>query len=333
VSCGSLNTEKVKRFDIADKLSIIIAAMNKLMYLIIIYFVCEICKAQNLVPNGSFETISSCPITHGQLDLAVPWFVPNKNNGTPDLFNACNQKDFGVPINSAGYQNAHTGVGYAGFYTYGANSAREYLEVQLTSPLTAGIAYRIEMYVSPSENAGVAIDAIGIYISNGRISNSDILLPFVPQISNPINIIISDTLGWTLVSGLYIAAGGENYITIGNFSNDNSTNILNFNPSGKHRGYYFVDDVSISVVTSIKEPREMENISIYPNPFSTRINVTAFRNELNELILCDITGRQIHSQSFIKSISINTEQLANGIYFYKVRNRIGIIKKGKIVKS
>jgi hypothetical protein len=43
-------------------------------------------------------------------------------------------------------------------------------------------------------------------------------------------------------------------------------------------------------------------------------------------------------QSFTKSTSINTEQLAKGIYLYEVRNnpdsyRDGVIKKGKVVKE
>ena len=38
-------------------------------------------------------------------------------------------------------------------------------------------------------------------------------------------------------------------------------------------------------------------------------------------------------KEFINSISINTEQLAKGIYLYEVRNKNGVIKKGKVVKD
>jgi len=54
--------------------------------------------------------------------------------------------------------------------------------------------------------------------------------------------------------------------------------------------------------------------------------------------LLSVTSRKIFHQSFINSISINTEQLAKGIYIYEVRNKNGPdsyreVKKGKLVKD
>ncbi len=85
--------------------------------------------------------------------------------------------------------------------------------------------------------------------------------------------------------------------------------------------------------TSIDEKADNVNVEIYPNPVTDKINITAKRNERIEFVLYDVTGRRTIQQSFIKSTSLNTEQLAKGIYLYEVRNKNGVIKKGKVVKD
>src|SRR3990172_481205 len=72
--------------------------------------------AQNLVPNPSLETITSCPIGLSQIPLATPWQVPPGSITTPDLFNTCNVTgcSVDVPNNFMGVSNAFSGVGYMG---------------------------------------------------------------------------------------------------------------------------------------------------------------------------------------------------------------------------
>ena len=161
----------------------------KLFSLIIIaLFLANNGFSQNLVPNGSFESHSSCPQAYELLHFATPWVKPsNTGIATPDLFSACSSGLNSVPTSGIGYQQARTGQSYAGFYTFGYG-VREYIQVQLSSSLQAGVTYEIEMYVSPAEqNGGVAVDHIGMHISNGPISGtgSNGTLPFTPQISNP----------------------------------------------------------------------------------------------------------------------------------------------------
>jgi hypothetical protein len=72
---------------------------------------------------------------------------------------------------------------------------------------------------------------------------------------------------------------------------------------------------------------------LYPNPFNDKLNITINNNELSDIILYDITSRNLIQQKFTNSISLNTEQLAKGIYLYEVRNKSGVIKKGKVVKD
>jgi hypothetical protein len=84
-------------------------------------------------------------------------------------------------------------------------------------------------------------------------------------------------------------------------------------------------------VNQILQANNSFNIS--PNPFSGKLNFTINNNELSEIIIYDIASRKILEQEFLNPVTLNTEQLAKGIYLYEVRNKNGVIKKGKVVKE
>jgi hypothetical protein len=312
--------------------------MKKCLMMVMV-FGFSICNAQNLVPNGDFEVHSACPSDVAQLNLALPWLTPTI--GTSDYFNQCaTNPNVRVPYNTAGYQMAHSGDGYAGiilFYQYigqGYNY-REYLQVQLTSVLINNTSYHFEMYVSLAEINYFSVSDIGIYFSDTLISNpSDSPLPFTPQINNTTGQLV-DSINWILVSGNYVAHGGEQYLIIGNFKNDSLTDTLIVNPifPAARFAYYFVDDITLSVETGIGEQIKNSSATIYPNPFTTQLNIKLASNERAQLILYDIASRKLLQQAFTNSVSINTTPLESGIYFYEVRNKNGAVQKGKVVKQ
>ena len=78
---------------------------------------------------------------------------------------------------------------------------------------------------------------------------------------------------------------------------------------------------------------EKYSVTIYPNPFSDMLNLTIYNKEFSEIILYDIASRKLLQQKFVNSVSLNTEQLAKGIYLYEVRCENRLCKKGKLVKD
>jgi len=99
---------------------------------------------------------------------------------------------------------------------------------------------------------------------------------------------------------------------------------------------YTIAELDVSVpncLTQINEFNKNVSVKIYPNPFVNRLNISVSKNELSEIIVSDITSRILMSDKFFLSVSLNTEQLAKGIYLYEVRNKNGVIRKGKIVKE
>jgi hypothetical protein len=310
--------------------------MKALNLIIVLSFISALSVGQNLVPNHSFEEIVTCPTDFSQLLYAPPWTLPPNTTGTNDLYNACDTFHVGVPTNYTGYQNAHTGVGYAGFFAWGGPNLREYLQVQLTSPLVAGEKYYVEMYVSPSEEYGIAIDALGIYLSANAVAGSGnwFPLPYTPQISNPANSIISDSLNWTCISGSYTAAGGENYLTIGNFKNDVSTDTLLFNPPGWYRAYYYIDDVSVSFITGAGNLSGAADVKVWPNPFfrSATIRTSAGFNNAG-LYVYNATGIQVRQTGSLqgKEFVLDRRELPAGIYYLVLKEENSILWTHKIM--
>jgi hypothetical protein len=86
-------------------------------------------------------------------------------------------------------------------------------------------------------------------------------------------------------------------------------------------------------LTRIKEVEIKKELILFPNPFSDKLNIVALNNQTMEIILYDIASRKLLQQKFRNSISLNTEQIAKGIYIYEVRCGSSLCKKGKLVKD
>jgi len=206
-------------------------------------------KAQvNLVMNPSFEQIDTCPYNLDQVYFAPPW------NGlfSPELFNSCAPTGCSVPMNFIGYQNAHSGNGYVGLGAYGyyyngsCPDCREYVRGQLYDTLKPGHRYCIEFYVSRADASFWAVNRLGLYIGRSPVPDDaqGDTISVIPQIEfNPDSIFL-DTMNWVRISGEFVASGGEGFIAIGNFYDDDETDTIS------HLGssivaYYYIDDVAV----------------------------------------------------------------------------------------
>lgn len=228
-----------------------------------------LCCSQNLVPNPSFEQHSGCPNNWGQINLANSWTTPS--SGSPDYFDSCSTvPEFDVPLNIQGYSAAHTGNAYAGIITwsdtitYSSPLVVEYVQAQLTAPLVAGQCYRVSFWTSCTEGTAslsqgdpivVGMSSlISAYLSATPPSSPGFgVLPIAgpPQITSPVT--IDDTSQWTLVTGIFTAQGGEQYITIGNwnmgvYGNGPPHSNGPFEPC---TAYYFVDDVEVIPIPQV----------------------------------------------------------------------------------
>lgn len=255
--------------------------MKKLSFILLLTIYTLSGDTQNLVSNYSFESFLNCPSNENQMYQAAPWF--NASLATPDYYNECATSTAAdVPNNIIGYQQAKTGVAYAGIVTYvdelwpapcpNSNTYlwREYIEIQLDTSLTSGQEYCVLFYVSLPELCRYGIENVGAYFSQTAINfNDSINLPYQPQIVNT-NGILTDTSGWTMIQGVYTAIGGEKYITIGNFDNDSNTIVTCFNPGIGiiSLAYYYVDDIYVGIADSCP-PDCIISLTMMSNPPGT----------------------------------------------------------------
>ncbi len=98
--------------------------------------------------------------------------------------------------------------------------------------------------------------------------------------------------------------------------------------------------ISNGVTVGVNELSNKAGISIYPNPFDESITITTPKGFLNplgvepmEIIIYDIASRKLMEEKFIGSLSLNTRPLSQGVYLYELRDRSGVIERGKLVKE
>jgi gliding motility-associated-like protein len=226
--------------------------------------------SQNLVPDPSFENCSNCLTGAGDIAASIPWTNPTLS--TPDYFNACFSipSTFSVPTNFAGYKNAHTGKAYAGLANISPSAPyyRDYIQVKLTDSLSRGKQYCVSYYVALSNIVQYAVNGFSAYFSNTQIIDTTLgLLPFSAQF-NYQGAVITDTANWTLISGQFIANGGELYMIIGNFNTiaNTSSTLVNSSAIGIN-SYYYIDDVYVGTCDTLKPPVIVSSLSV-PNIFT-----------------------------------------------------------------
>lgn len=298
-----------------------------LFFIILSLFV----KAQNLVPNPSFEDTVNCPYAAGDIDKATGW---TSLCGSPDLFNICNQYDWGVPTNIFGYQIPASGNAYAGFASYSNSSpnTREYPACNLVSPLTIGVKYFISFKVALSLNTlgaqtNCASNKLGAsFATNPYICNS--LITNNPPVYT--DSIITDSVNWTRVSGSFVADSAYTYLAVGNFFDDTNTDTIYFFSDFSDNAYYYLDDICVSTdslyannytYTGVTENSSIGNILCYPNPFVDNITIQNLSQKKMDVEIYNVLGELLYSAQNVvnRTLIVNINNAYTGMLFVKIK--------------
>lgn len=164
-------------------------------------------RAQELVPNGGFETYRNCPRQDNLLEEAIPWFNPNR--ATPDFYNYC--------FDTGQMETApHTGRGMGKLFL--DQGFAEYMATPLRQPLKAGECYYFEMWISTRYLGQYIPGTLGAYFSaQPATSTAKDMLNVNPQILDASTKTVSQRFRWETIRGTIKASGGEKYLTIGSF--------------------------------------------------------------------------------------------------------------------
>jgi hypothetical protein len=189
-------------------------------------------------------------------------------------------------------------------------NSQEAVSFDLSSPLQAGGAYTLTFFYRDVPGFSPTSIITGVSSVNNIFGT---LIDSIPAS------IISNA--WTMRTVNFISPVNAGFITV-----TVDGNILNTGDA--------VDNFQLNSSSGMNDNLLYDTKPIiFPTLFSNQLNISLNSNELSEIILYDVSSRRYLRNEFINSASINTEQLAKGIYIYEVRNEKGVIKKGKIVKE
>lgn len=251
----------------------------------------QCCEAQNLVPNHSFEVRDSCLEVNMAYTLGtgpLGWFSAG---GTGDYFMSC-IPDGGfndVPLSSWAFQYAQEGECYVGVITYiQSTGIREYFMIQLTQPLLVGQEYYASFYASPTWGGPepqmfLASSHIGIlFTTHPRPWSNTHPWPTggnFAHVHHPW--LIADTVGWTLVSGSFVADSAYQYLMIGNHFDNSMTDTLHFADfPWDPRAHTLIDNVCVTA-----DPKGcplalgvaghmLDAVALFPNPASGQVGLS-----------------------------------------------------------
>lgn len=315
------------------------------------------CDAQNLVPNPSFEIYDTCQQVLGfRLPEEGPqsWFSASI---TPDFLQSCGPYGAanGLPLNFFTFQESLDGencIGLITFHQNGLNEAdqqREWAQVELLEPLVIGQTYYASFYANAAFGGNAQYPQIWVCSNNvGMLCTMEPkqwlfdLAGRAPLNSSHVRrtTLLSDTIGWTLVSGSFVADSAYPYLMLGNFYSNLLTDTLQFAPQGDPWfwfpwGYTLIDKVCVSTspngcdMAHAIDVKEKEVVRLYPNPASDILWVSGAGS--SRIVICDMLGRAIHDGSINGSPwSLNVRSWARGTYHVKVWKE-GVLSSLKFV--
>lgn len=289
-------------------------------------------KAQNLIPNSSFEEYNyECWMAFDGTLNVWGWAQPDCAE-MGGYFNTCftpGSTNNLVPGNFAGYTAPSEGDAYISVLTYNELASNgmpeQYLTVALWESLEAGEIYCIQMKMSLCDSSSyrtrdfhcfLSLDTPSVCGSNGEDLAINSLVT--------LNTDLVDTAGWTLVEASFVANGGESVLTFGDFNRDANidTTFIADQATPQYAGYY-IDEVYLGACDIGEAERNEPSAapSIYPNPARTDIRVDLGTwSEHATIEVHDIRGKLLLAESVTGPIHfLNVVSLPDGIYFLHLK--------------
>ena len=297
--------------------------------------------AQNLIPNGSFEDILTCPEERAQLFLAPPWRTFHSYGS---LFSECSSNDTLTPptVNCCGFfvgTNLYPadGSNFGGFsnYTDFPNQGVEYMIVPLARELRAGETFVASAMLAP--DVGPALLAYSYAFTNaiglGLVGDTTGLNEFnvrnraraVAQLAQP----LADTATWTPLRGCATALGGERYLVVGNFLEEKDVlKVYSQEEKTFARNYIFVDDVRLEVYDPYPDTillcnnDELEpystsfrNFQITTSPCSDQISTACAPSPFQQIAVAAHDGCRLADTTVVYSLAAEQTVLETSLLF------------------
>lgn len=298
--------------------------MKKIFYIIILFsFSKQVLGQTNVAPNSGFELYTSCP----PVNTVMSWTT---NGGSPDYFHTCSTSTTrGVPQNYIGYEMPLDGNAYVGIYNYckPCYPNREYIGAPLTQSLAIGTKYFVSVYISKADSnegnwVNCSTNKFGFRFSTVAFTFTTPLTTNFSHVHS--NAVISNTNGWTKISGSFVADSNYKFCSIGNFYDNNNTDTTFCNYPYVF-SYYYLDKVCIStdsmmcnVLTGFSNNQKEQKAHIFPNPTSNDLSWKLPGGIIARKIkITNSTGTTILALD-ISENTIDILGIPDGLYFVEI---------------
>jgi outer membrane protein OmpA-like peptidoglycan-associated protein len=214
----------------------------------------------NLVPNWSFEKIVDDEDLrrYDEFNLAEGWYDPTE--ALSELFATETRSRYvKIPDNMYGSEVPFDGDNYAGIhaFSYRNREPRTYLGVELKKRMINNGLYCIKFRASLAERSLYAANNLGVVISGKEISKKgETAIEREDVLLDDKNEIVDTKEGWWEFCKRFNAKGGEKYLAIGNFSDDEKTNYEKqevsptYEKGSEPAAYYYIDAVEVRQISA-----------------------------------------------------------------------------------
>ena len=275
-------------------------------------------EEKNLVTNPGFETFKP----KGKLKklksigVAQDWDSPTGLKA--DLYSMEAPEPAAAPKNAMGKEYPMDGDNYAGIvaYSYNNKQPRSYIQTQLLGPLTKGVDYCVKFHVSLSDLSKYAVNNLGMYIAKDPLvieTKEDIIFTKEKDLAkiayHPENKVFNARYNWEPMCAVFKATGKEEYITIGNFSNNKDTKfeklkkLSNFAGTQVPLAYYYIDKVQVFMLDDPSEcdcsnqqnPAEATDHVIYHKDYTSEDGMTTEQQVKLATVYFDVLSSKVES--------------------------------------
>lgn len=245
--------------------------INKIKSILVIGFVLveHVLPAQNLAPNPDFEILIKDPTYN--LPSTTDWFPVKRNANNPFYSNFNYNLKFGNDkshrlLDSALFSKSTAKSG-TGFWGISLLNKFQIIEAQLIESLKKDSVYKVSLYVSLGERfCFYAVYGFPVFFSGSNLTKARYKKLKPIFLLSDDNMPLIEKENWIQVTGYYKAKGGERFIHIGAYSENEIITVDNLyqfpltkkdqkfrkvNPGAFNHAYYYIDDINVEMVNSI----------------------------------------------------------------------------------
>lgn len=302
---------------------------------------------ESLTHDSSFADTTGIEAGFLVFENLISWYSPDSTS--TDYFHLMNNFAGvgqywirGVPQNRFGYQQPFEGVSYVGILVHfdkkyeDSYYYKEYIQTKLKEPLKPCTEYTLSFYVSLADTSNYASPNMQAAITKDSIYSQ---IPWIidhvnPTYTGPGNA-VTDTANWTLLSYTFMAEGGEQFLTIGDFTSRYDTTLVKVRDDGREISYYYIDMVELCEV-----PRPPLNVPNIITPNGDGVNDVFDIQGLypgSSLYIYNRWGTEVfRSSNYANNWQGETKtlnmpsQLSEGVYYYILEHECSGRKTGTI---